>query len=204
MHKRIEWKNKLRPIGLRQDIVWNLALPASRDNVVDELYDRYPDCHRRRDDPICVHQDRVEIANIIQMLDWMRPEFDEQKYGAIVRTAYNRLIPQVICMLAFSLSKGVQQHRESLEDSNWPRVTFKHPVDEGKALLDSVNVFGRLMKNFLALKAAHTKAITMPDKKVDPHVFKTAHRVVKLLANDRLNPPFDDNLIRMFEHAAAK
>lgn len=134
----------------------------------------------------------------------MHPDFDEQKYGTIVRKAYPRLIQYATSMLEISFFKQVQLHRERLEDSNWSRETIKRLLDEGRALQDSVDIFGRRMDNFLALKAAHANVANMPDKKVDLHVFKSAHRIIKLLAEDRLNAPCDDSLIRLFDNAVAK
>ena len=145
MHKRVEWKHKLRPKALRKQIVWDLAFPISRGNVVDELYDHYPECHRRRDNPTCVQQDHLEITNIIQTLDSNHPKFDQETYDDIVRKACTREIEQVFVRLVSSLSQHAKLNRKLLDDLRRPLEMSKYVLIEASANLTAVKTLEKMI-----------------------------------------------------------
>ena len=199
MLKRIEWKHKLRPKALRQEIVWNLALPASRGNVVDEIYDRFPECHRRRDDPTCVYQDRSEIANIIQPLDLHHPKFDFRKYDAIVKKANARLIHQVFHALVFSLVKHIDLHDKILDDSRLSLEMSKYVLLKARAHLESVKALGKLID---ALLKCH-RALASMDDYVAHDTDQSNNHNVKPQSQKQKKNLLDDKLIRLSDYVRA-
>ena len=200
MHKRVEWKHRLRPKALRKQIVWDLAFPMSRGNVVDELYDRYPECHRRRDNPICVQQDRLEIAKIIETLDWNHPKFDHQMYDDIVRKACTRAIEQVFIRLVSSLSQHAELNRKILDDLSLPLEMSNSVLFEARAHLASVKALEKLLDPVLIFR----RAIASMDDTVMPDAHQPVAGNVKPQADTLKNNVFDEKLTRMSDYVPAK
>ena len=199
MLKRVEWKHKLRPKALRQNIVWNLASPTSRGSVVDEIYDRYPECHRRRDEPNCVQQDRLEIKNIIEPLDPQHPKFDDRKYGTIVKKANARLIDQVFYRLVCSLVRHSELNHKILDDLSLPLEMSKCVLLEARTNLASVKAIDKLIDTVLKIH----RAITLMDDSVALDAHRFANRNVKPHANKQNKNVFGKKLIRLSDYVRA-
>ena len=175
-------------------------MPISRGSVVDELYNRYPECHRRRDDPTCVHQDRLEITNIIQTLDLQHPKFDYRKYGEIVKKANARLIHQVFYRLVFSLVKHAELNHKILDNLSLPLEMSKYVLIEARAHLASVKALEKLIDTVLIFH----RAIASMDDTVMPDVHQSAICNVKRQSDQQKNTVFDEKLIRMPDYVTMK
>ena len=200
MYKRVEWKHRLRPKALRKQIVWDLAFPISRGNVVDELYDRYPECHRRRDNPTCVQQDRLEIAKIIETLDWNHPKFDHLRYDDTVRRACTRVIEQVFIRLVFSLSQHAELNHTILKDLSLSLETSKNVLFAARAHLTSMKAFEKLLDTVLIFQ----RAIAAMRDTVAPDAHQPATGNVKPQTNKLKKNVIDEKLIRMSDYVPAK
>ena len=200
MHKRVEWKHRLRPKALRKQIVWDLAFPMSRGNVADELYNRYPECHRRRDNPTCVHQDRLEIAKIIETLDWNHPKFDHPLYDDIVRKACTRAIQLAFVRLVSSLSQHTEVTRTILEDLSLPLEESKYVLIKARAHLESVKALEKLID---AVFKFH-RAVAFMDDRVAQDAHQPAAGNVKPQTNKLKKNVIDEKLIRMSDYVPAK